>query len=104
MQRSTSTNRSIGDQILASRLQDFNLELDRIYVELSNENISTTYNVNNQLTQVVDNENSITVQLDWSDWQDPTTPKIYIQEVWDPMLYTILYTAPGGPIASIVYA
>lgn len=97
-------NRSVADQITATRLQAMNQDLDALFKRLDSRNLSFTYNIQNQLTQVVDNQNSITVDLDRSDWNDPTTPKIYIQEQGDAQLFTVTYTWPGWPLQSIVYA
>ena len=74
-------NWNIGDQITAARQQQALSELDRLFLRVSNENLSLTYNLLKQLTQVVDNENSITINISWIDFADPTTPKIYIQQV-----------------------
>ena len=51
-----------------------NQDLDALFKRLDSRNLSFTYNIQNQLTQVVDNQNTITVNLDRSDWNDPTTP------------------------------
>jgi len=70
-----------------------NQDLDALFKRLDSRDLSFTYNIQNQLTQVVDNLNTITVNLDWSDRNDPTTPKIYIQEVGDTNIFTVTYTA-----------
>jgi len=72
-----------------------NQDLDALFKRLDSRDLSFTYNIQNQLTQVVDNQNSITVDLDWTDRSDPTNPKIYIQEQGDAMLFTVTYTAPN---------
>lgn len=78
MQRENSTNWSVDEALSAARMQDFNEDLDRIFERLSNENLSLTYNIQGQLTQIVDSENSVTINVDWTDWE-AETPKIYVQ-------------------------
>lgn len=102
MQRTNSTNWSVGDQISATRLQDFNEDLDRLFAELSNDNLTLTYDIQGQLSQIVDNENSVTINIDWTQWNS-TTVKLLIQKAGDPKIWTITYDTNGFP-ASIVYA
>jgi hypothetical protein len=45
MQRQNSTNWNIADPITAERLNDFNLDLDLLFKEISSENLSFTYNL-----------------------------------------------------------
>ena len=102
MQRQNSTNWNIAEPITAARLNDFNEDLGVLFKELSNEDLSFTYNIQWQLTQLVDNENSITLNISWVDWE-AETPKLYITRVWDTKRWTITYNTAWF-IASVVYA
>lgn len=102
MQRTNSTNWSVGDQVSAARLQDFNEDLDALFAELSNENVAVTYDWLGQLTQIVDSDNWITINLTWTDFA-AAIPKLYVQKVGDPKKYTITYSW-SWYIQSIVYA
>lgn len=79
-------------------------DLDALFKRLDPRGLSFTYNISNQLTQIVDNINSITINYDWTDFTDPVIPKIYIQEAGDPLKFTVSYTAPDWPISTIIYA
>ena len=96
-------NRSVSDQITAARLQAMNTDLDALFKRFDPRDLSMTYNISWQLTQIVDNQNSITVNFDWTD-REATIPKIYIQEVGDPGMFTVTYDSRNGPLQSIVYA
>jgi len=82
-----------------------NADLETLFDELSNENLSLTYDTQGQLTQVVDNENSITINISWVDFNAslPALPKLYIQKAGDPKKWTISYDA-NGYISGILYA
>lgn len=99
-----SANRSVWDQLTATHIQDMSEDLDALFKRLDPRDLSFTYNISNQLTQIVDNINSITINYDRTDFADPVTPKIYIQEVWDPKIFTVSYVAPNWPISTITYA
>lgn len=94
---------SVGDPVTATHLNQITTDLTTIFQELSNENLSLTYNISGQLTQVVDSENSITINIDWSMFDSPTTPALYVQKAGDPKKWTITYNT-AGYISSIVYA
>ena len=101
MQRQNSLNWAISDQITADRLQDFNEDLDSLFSKVSNDNLLCTYNILWQLEQLTDNENNITINVDWTDYEnDPWT--LSIQEVWDLKKYLITYDSVWY-IASIEY-
>ena len=101
MQR-TAQNWSVGDQVAATKLQGVNADLDRLFAELSNDNLSLTYDIQGQLSQVVDTENSVTINIDWSQWNSATV-KLFIQKVGDLKKWTITYDGNGFP-STIVYA
>jgi len=87
------------DEDIKTELERMLWSINEIFESLSDEDVETTYNVAWQLEQVVDNKNSITVNLTRT-----TTPtyKIEIQVVWDPKKYTVLYDA-NGVLESIKY-
>ncbi len=101
----TSANWNIADPITAARLNDFNVDLATLFKELSNENCSFTYDIQGQLTQIVDTENSVTVNIDWTDFNatSPDSPKLYFQKVGDPKKWTLTYNAAWYP-ESLIYA
>lgn len=106
MQRQNSTNWNIADPITAERLNDFNLDLDLLFKEISSENLSFTYNLAWRCTQIVDNENSITLNIDWSEFDvvSPNTPKLFLQKVGDTKKRTITYNQATWLPVSMVYA
>lgn len=101
----TATDWSVGNPVTATHLNQFNTDLTTIFQELSNENLNLTYDVQGNLTQVVDNENSITINISWVDYNAslPALPKLYIQKLGDPKKWTVSYDA-NGYISTIVYA
>ena len=99
----TSTTWSVGNAVTAAKLNDFNTDLTTIFKELSNENLSLTYDVQGRCTQVVDSENSITINIDWSQYDNSTNAKLFIQKVGDPKKWTVSYDG-SGYVSSIVYA
>ncbi len=100
--RTESTNRSVGDTITSARLQDVNQELDELFTRIDDRNLTLTYDVDRRLTQIVDNTNAITVNIDRS--EIALTPrKLYIQEVWNLSKFTITYSSSGVP-STILYA
>ena len=100
--RENSSNRASGDTISWVRLQDLNEDLDSIFKRMDDRNIALTYNWSWQCTQIVDNSNSITVNITWTDfWVSPY--RLYIQEAWDPKKYTIQYSSWGIP-QTVLYA
>lgn len=99
--RVNSSNWSAGDPITSDRLEDFNEDLDSLFSRMDERDMTFTYNVSNQLTQIVDNTNSITVNINWIDFLI-TPAKIYIQEAWDPKIFTITYS--WSTPSTIVYA
>jgi len=86
----TTTNWAIGDQITAAHLQEINSDLDELFKRLDSRDLSVTYNILGQLTQVVDNQNSITINIDRTD-RNATIPKLYIQELGDTKKFTLTY-------------
>ncbi len=102
MQQS-STAWSTGQPVTAAHLNEFRTDLATLFKEISNENLSFTYNLQWRLTQLVDNENSITINLDWTQFDNSSNAKLFIQKVWDPKKYTISYDA-SGYLSSIIYA
>lgn len=91
------------DPVTASHLNQFRTDLATLFKEISSEDFTTTYNSLGQLTQIVDNENTITINLTWTDF-NPVQRKLYIQKVWDPKKYTVNYAGTLGSISSISYA
>ena len=91
-----------GDPVTAAHLNEFRTDLATLFKEISSEDFSTTYNSLGQLTQIVDNENSVTINLDWSDFT-LSTPKLYIQKLGDTLKYTITYGGTLWSISSIIY-
>lgn len=91
------------DPVTAAHLNQFWTDIATIFQELSNEDLSFTYNIQWRLTQLVDNENSITINIDWSQFDYSSNAKLFIQKVWDLKKYTISYDA-SGYISSIIYA
>ena len=90
----TSQTWNIGDPITAERLNEVNNDLDSLFESLAWNDLDFTYNINNQLEQVVDNENSITINIDWTDWEsDPAV--LYIHEAWKLKKFKILYDNNG---------
>lgn len=102
MQQS-STAWSTGQPVTAAHLNEFRTDLATLFKEISSEDFTTTYNSLGQLTQIIDNENTITINLNWSDF-NAVTKKLYIQKSGDPKKYTITYNGTGGSISSILYA
>lgn len=105
MQKQTPTW-VIGDPLTAAKLNVVNADFDTIFKELSGENLAFTYDVSGRCTQIVDNENSITFQIDWSEFDvtTPNTPKLFIQKVGDPLKWTVTYSLTSGLPVSVVYA
>lgn len=101
MQKTTVTWNA-GDPVTATHLNQVTTDLTTIFKELSNENLTFTYDGSGQCTQVVDVENSVTINIDWTDFNSGTS-KLYIQKVGDPKKWTVTYDI-NGYIASIVYA
>lgn len=83
MQRENSTNWNIADPITAARLNDINADFDAIFKELSAEDLSFTYDIDGRCTQIVDNENTITLNIDWSEFDvaSPSIPKLFLQKL-----------------------
>ena len=92
-----------GDPVTAAHLNEFRTDLATLFQEISSEDFSTTYNSLGQLTQIVDNENAVTINLTWSDF-NAVAKKLYIQKSGDPKKYTITYNGTGWSISSILYA
>lgn len=90
------------DPVTAAHLNQFRTDLATLFKEISSEDFSTTYNSLGQLTQIVDNENSVTINITWSDF-NAIAKKLYIQKVWDPKIYTINYAWTWNSISSITY-
>lgn len=99
--RTESLNWGVNDQITAERLQDFNDELDALFQRLDDRDLALTYDWIWQLITIVDNINSITINISWVDFEAPT-PKLYIQEAGDPKKFTVTYL--GEYPSTIVYA
>lgn len=95
-------NRAINDQLTADRLQELNSDLDSLFAKLDPRDISITRNVLDYVTQIVDNINSITINIDWTS-RDAEIPKLFIQEVWDTKKFTITYWVAWFP-NSILYS
>ena len=102
MQRTNTTTWNVADPITAARLNWINADLDKLFAEISNDNVTLTYDIQGQLSQIVDNENSITINIDWSQWNSNPT-KLFFQKVWDPKKFTVSYSSAGYP-STIVYA
>lgn len=98
----TQTAYVVGDPLTATRLNKTNADIFSIFLEIAGENLSLSYDIQGQLSQVIDNENSRTYNLDWTAFAD-SVPKIYIQRAGDPKKHTITYDANGYP-SSIIYA
>ena len=69
-------------------MQEINEDLDSLFKRLDDRNLSFTYDSQSQLTQIVDDENTITVNISWIDWG---SDKLYIQEDGDQKKFTITY-------------
>lgn len=69
-----------GDPVTAAHLNQFRTDLATLFKEISSEDFSTTYNSLGQLTQIVDNENSVTVNITWTDF-NAVQKKLYVQKV-----------------------
>lgn len=91
-----------GDPVTAAHLNQFGSDLSTLFAELSNENLTFTYDVYGQISTIVDSENSITINFDWSQIS-ATLPKLYIQKAGDPKKWTVSYDS-SGIIQTIVYA
>jgi len=65
-ERTNSNNRSTGDTVTSPRLNDINEDLDTLFQRMDDRNLSLTYDAQDRLTQIVDNTNSITVVIDWT--------------------------------------
>lgn len=105
MQKQTPTW-VVGNPLTAAKLNVMNADLETLFDEISSENISASYDAQGRCTQIVDNENSITVNIDWSDFDvsSPAIPKLYLQKAGDPKKWTISYSSTTGMVTSIVYA
>ena len=101
-ERDNSQNRSVGDNVTADRLQDINEDLDALFARLDSRDLSITRNALNRVTKVVDNINSITINIDWAD-RGASPWKLYIQEQWDTKRFTITYSTTWYP-NTILYA
>jgi len=97
-----SNNWSVADAITAERLQDINQELDELFKRMDSRNLSISLDIQNRVTQVVDNTNSITLNIDRA-WASSDPQFFTIQEVWDTSKFTITYWN-GDYLSSIVYA
>lgn len=86
----TSQPRVVGDEIKATRLEDFNTDLAKLFAKLDARNLSCSYDWLWFLTSITDNLNSITVNIDWTDWNS-SPAKLYFQEVWDTKKFTVTY-------------
>jgi len=87
--RQNSTNRSTGDTLTSTRMNDFNKDLDALFERLDDRNLSLTYDAQNRLTVIVDNTNSVTITIDRTDF---ALWLLYIQETWDPSKFTVTYS------------
>jgi len=98
-----SPTRNVGDQITATRLETMNGDLDRLFLEISSEDVTPVY-LWDQLQTITDNENGIVITFDRSDYFNPTAPKLYIQRTIpaDTNKYTVSYN-PFGTMTSIIY-
>ena len=94
MQSQHIANWNPGDPITSDRLNDINEEFSEIFKRISNEDLSLTYNISGQLETIVDNENSITINIDWSEW-DNDPAKLFFHRVGDTLKYQILYDNDG---------
>ena len=99
----TNTAWSVGDAVTAVRLNQFSADIANLFKEVSSDNLSITYDIQGRCTQIVDNENTITVNIDWTDFDSSTAPKLYLQKVGDPKKWTVSYDAAGLP-SNIIYA
>lgn len=89
--RLNSQNASTWDTWSAEKVNDINEDLDALFEKLDPRDLTLSWDVNDQLTQIVDNTNSITINIDWTSW-NADTPLLFIQEVWDTKKFTITYT------------
>ena len=86
--RTNSNNRSTWDTLSSERLNNINEDLDLLFERLDDRNLNLSYDINDQLTQIIDTNNSITIDIDRSEFDND---KLYIQEQWDAKKYTIIY-------------
>ena len=104
-QRVNSQDRAGGDVITAERLQDINEDLDALFKRLDSRNLTINYTLvggASFVSQIIDNINTITINFDYSDFLN-SPGSFTIQEVGDPLKYTIEYSIQGYPI-SCIYA
>ncbi len=78
-------------------LEELQWDIDALFARLDPRDLSFTRDVQNRLTQIIDNINSITINIDRTSFNEDT-PLLYIQEAGDSKKFTISYTwdLPSG--------